>query len=252
MTVKEFLDRFVFVSHCVGCGEILPYEESKSAFCLSCRAVYEEVKTENCPLCYQESVICTCMPKQLSKDGALCLRKLMFYDKAKEHTPPNRLIYRLKHSPNRRLEQFVAKELSALVRKELSILELDRPMDEAVIVYLPRTKKARRDEGFDQSERITRAMSDVLHIPVVQAISRTRHSHTQKVLNASERAKNARTGFQCVAPEAVCGKYVILVDDIVTTGAGMGACTALLMKAGARGVLCFCIASTKNEKNGKN
>ena len=246
MTVKEFLDRFVFVSHCVGCGEILPYEQSKSAFCLSCRLVYDEAKTKNCPFCYQEAATCTCMPKQLSGSGALCLRKLIFYDKTKEHTAPNRLIYRLKHSPNRRLERFVAGELSKLVREELKVLELQHPENEAVLVYLPRTRRAHRDEGFDQSERIACAMSDELGLPVASVIARTKNSHMQKALTASERAQNAKKSFQCEGAGAVRGKYVLLVDDIVTTGAGMSACVRLLMKAGAKGVLCFCIASAKN------
>ena len=245
MTIRELLDRYVFVSHCVGCGEILSYEQSKHAFCPSCRPSYEEAKTVNCPICYREAIACTCMPKNLSKSGALCLRRLMFYDKTKEHTPPNRLIYRLKHHPNRRLEAFVAKELSVLVREELTVLELEDAEKEAVLVYLPRTKKARRDEGFDQAERITRAMSDELSIPVVCAITRTNNGHVQKLLNATEREKNAKTSFVCTDAEAVCGRYVLLVDDIVTTGAGMGACTSLLMKAGAKGVLCFCIAYAK-------
>ena len=246
MIFRELLDRFVFVSHCVGCGEILSYEQSANAFCPSCRASYDEIKTVSCPTCYREAVACTCMPKHLSQGGALCLRKLMFYDKAKEHTPPNRLIYRLKHSPNRRLEQFVARELSALIREELFVLELNDPAKEAVLVYLPRTRRARRDEGFDQSERITRALSDELQIPVARAIVRARHSQVQKALTASARARNAKVSFRCEHAEAVRGKYVLLLDDIVTTGAGMRACTSLLMKAGAKGVLCFCIASTKN------
>ena len=245
MMPRELLDRFVFVSHCVGCGELLSYEQSKHAFCSSCRPSYEEAKTVNCPSCYREVVACTCMPKNLSKSGALCLRKLMFYDKTKEHTPPNRLIYRLKHHPNRRLERFVAKELSALVREELAVLALDDVAKQAALVYLPRTRKARRDEGFDQAERITRAMSDELSIPVSRAIVRTRNGDVQKRLNATEREKNAQASFGCIDAEAIRGRYVLLVDDIVTTGAGMGACTSLLMRAGAKGVLCFCIAYTK-------
>ena len=248
MKIGEFLDRFVFLSHCVGCGEILPYEESKSAFCLACRATYDAAKTENCPSCFQEVVACSCMPSLLSRSGALCLRKLMFYDKTKEHTPPNRLIYRLKHSPNRRLERFVAKELSVPVREELAVLSLPNLSSSAVLVYLPRTRRARRDEGFDQAERVAHAMADELGIPVASVISRTRHGHEQKALSASERAKNARMGFCCSRAEEIRGKYVILIDDIVTTGAGMAACTRLLMKAGARGVLCFSIATTKNRK----
>ena len=140
----------------------------------------------------------------------------------------------------------MAEELARLVREELLVLELDDPATDAVLVYLPRTRRARRDEGFDQSERIVHAMSETLAIPAVSALVRSRHSHVQKALTASDRARNAKESFRCHKETLVRGKYVILVDDVVTTGAGMGACVRLLMKAGARGVLCVCMASAKN------
>lgn len=242
MKPREFFDRFVFVYKCVGCGEILPYEQSKNAFCKKCRAVYDEAKTVNCPNCYQETVACTCMPTLLSKSGALCLRKLMPYDKKKGHTPPNRLLYRLKHQPNNRLERFVANELLPLVREELAVLSLDNLAEEAVIGYVPRSCKAKRADGFDQSERLSRALSRELGIPVMQAIERTKHGRVQKNLSAAERVKNAKQSFRYDSRIDVSGKYVLLIDDVVTTGAGMSVCTSLLRRGGARGILCFCIA----------
>ena len=242
MRPREFFDRFVFVYKCVGCGEILSYEQSQSAFCRKCRASYDEIKTVNCSSCYRETVACTCMPTALSKSGALCLRKLMPYDKKKEHTPPNRLLYRLKHQPNRRLEHFVADELAPLVREELAVLSLGVPAEEAVIVYLPRSRRAKRAEGFDQSERLSRALSRILEIPVAKAIVRTRRGRVQKALGAAERMKNAKESFRYDPHVDVKGKYVLLFDDVVTTGAGMSVCTSLLRQAGAKGILCFCMA----------
>ena len=242
MTVKEFLDRFVFVYKCVSCDEILSYEQSKSAFCPKCRTAWEKAKTVSCPTCYREAVACTCMPKPLAKEGALCLRKLMFYDKAKENEPPNRLIYRLKHGKNFRFEHFVANELARQIREELCVLSLDGSMDEVLLTYLPRSRRAVRDEGFDQSERMARAVGAVLGISVEKMILRTHFSRIQKALNARERMRNAKQSFFLSPDAGVQGKYVILIDDIVTTGAGMSVCAALLRKAGARGILCFCIA----------
>lgn len=242
MRLKEFFDRFIFVYKCVGCGELLSYEQSKNAFCKKCRAAYDEAKTVNCPSCYRETVACTCMPKALSKSGALCLRKLMPYDKMKEHTPPNRLLYRLKHQPNSRLEHFVADELAPLMCEELAVLSVDLPSEQAVIVYLPRSRQAKRAEGFDQSERLSRALSRILKIPVAKAIVRTRRGRVQKDLGAVERMENAKESFRYNPHVDVKGKYVLLFDDVVTTGAGMSVCTALLRRAGAKGVLCFCMA----------
>ncbi len=136
----------------------------------------------------------------------------------------------------------MARELARLVREELSVLSLDDPAREVVLTYAPRSRKAVRVEGFDQSKRMVRALSRELSIPFVSAFSRTRRTDVQKFLSADERMKNASKSFRCIAPTEVDGKYVILFDDVVTTGASMGACVSLLYKAGARGVLCFCMA----------
>lgn len=242
MRSLELWERFAFVYHCVGCGQLLSYEQSKSAFCEKCRAVYEEAKTVGCPTCPQEIAACTCMPKALSKSGALCLRKRVCYDKTKAHLPQNRLLYRLKHHPNARLERFVAKEIALAVREELRVLSLDDPSEDAVLSFVPRSRGARRVEGFDHAERITRALSAELGIPMRRAIERTRGGRVQKNLTASERIQNAKQSLRLSEQADVNGKYVLLFDDVVTTGAGMSACTALLRKAGARGVLCFCFA----------
>lgn len=242
MKPREFLDRFVFVYRCVGCGEVLSFADSRSAFCSKCRLFWEEAKSESCKECFREAVACTCMPKKLSKSGALCLRKLIFYHTKKEHTPPNRLLYRLKHQPNDRLEGFVAREMAIRVREELRVLSPDNLAAEVVLTYAPRSRQAVRVEGFDQSRRMARALSRELSVPYVTTFARTRGTGVQKKLSADARMKNASESFRCIAPNEVAGKYVLLLDDVVTTGASMGECVSLLRRAGAKGVLCFCIA----------
>ena len=242
MKPREFFDRFVFVYRCVGCGEVLSFEESRSAFCLKCRMAWEEAKSESCAECFREAVACTCMPKKLSKSGALCLRKLIFYHADKEHTSPNRLLYRLKHQPNDRLERFVAREVAIRVREELRVLSIEDPLQEVVLAYAPRSRQAVRVEGFDQSQRMARALSRELAIPFVIALKRARRTDVQKTLSADARTKNANKSFCCIAPHEVAGKYVLLLDDVVTTGSSMGACASLLRRAGAKGILCFCLA----------
>lgn len=236
------LSRFFFVRKCVGCGEILDAEQHTDAFCPKCRVLWEGAKTANCPKCFGAVVECGCMPTTLKKSGALCLRKLTFYRAELFHTPQNRLLYHLKHQPNRRIEGFVAKELSKLVFKECQTLELECPAQEAVIVYLPRTGKAKRREGFDQSERLAKALSVESGIPFVSAICRTGRSKEQKSLQRNERFQNVKGKFSLKNPEDVKGKCVFLLDDIVTTGAGMSECVKLLRHSGAKFVLCLCIA----------
>ena len=122
------------------------------------------------------------------------------------------------------------------------MLSLDDPANEVVIVYLPRSRRAKRAEGHDQSERLARALSRMTGIPVARAIVRTRHGRVQKDLRASDRMKNAKKSFRYNPRVDVKGKYVVLLDDVVTTGAGMSVGVSLLRQAGARGILCFCMA----------
>lgn len=242
MSMAEMLSRFFFVRKCVGCGEFLDAEHHNDAFCPKCRVLWEGAKTANCPKCFGAVVECGCMPSTLKKSGALCLRKLTFYRAELSHMPQNRLLYRLKHQPNRRIEGFLAKELSKLVIKECRQLDLDHPAEEAVIVYLPRTKKAKRREGFDQSERLAKALSAVSGIPFVSAFHRMGRSKEQKNLQRKERFENVKGKFSLENSKEIKGKCVFLLDDIVTTGAGMSECVKLLRRSGARFVICVCIA----------
>lgn len=241
MKFKEYFEYFFKVRRCGGCGEILDFEHARSAFCPKCNLRWRIAKTETCPVCAQSAVECLCAPKGLKNSGAICLIKLYLYHPSKSGQPQNRLLYRIKRYRNKRLSSFIADELSPRIISELKVLELDAKTD-AVLVSVPRGKSARRTNGFDQSEIICRCLSDKLQIPYENIIKRARESGEQKKLTKDSRFRNVEASFKCVG--ALENKYAILFDDVVTTGASMAACVKLLKKAGAKGVICVCMAST--------
>jgi len=248
MTLKEFLHRFVIVHKCAGCSEILEYERSHEAFCPTCKLAWRSAMTEGCRECFKEISECSCMPKPLSKAGALTLRSLCFYSPELYGEAQNKLIYRLKTYKNKRYSKFVAEQMRPSVIKELkSFPELrGKPLVSSVaITYVPRGKRAVIEKGFDQSELICEELSKNTGIPCIRAIKRSRSGKVQKSLTKAERFKNTEKLFELDSSVDVGGKYVILFDDVVTTGASMTACTRILRKAGAKGVLCFCIAKDK-------
>ncbi len=242
MKRQEFFDRFIWVRKCVGCGQILDYDCCHDAFCDRCRLGWGSAKVESCETCKQSALECICMPKSLSAQGAICLCKLMFYDPSKDQTPANKLIYRLKHNPNKRLSQYVARELSESIETQLKTLAIST--DRAVIVSMPRSKQAKNHYGFDQSELICRALSMEIGISYANAIGRKRGGKEQKKLVRKERFENIRQSFFIKKerePE-LQDKWVLLFDDVVTSGASMSAGVRLVKKAGAAGVICLCIA----------
>lgn len=248
MTVKEFIHRYIVVHKCAGCSEILEYERVEEAFCPICKLAWNTAKTENCGDCFKEISECACMPKKLSSAGALTLRKLVYYSPERSGDPQNRLIYKLKKVKNKRYAHFVALQLKPLVLEELKNLiptDADTLAQKVLITFAPRSKRARTDNGFDQSELICRELSELTGIKCVKAIRRRRSGKEQKALTKAERFKNTETLFELDSEFSVSGKYVILFDDIVTTGASMTACVKALRRGRARGVLCFCIATDK-------
>ena len=244
MKIDEFYKRYFTIRKCVSCGEFLPYEERDAVYCKECRLRWSIEKTKDCKKCMQAAVDCTCQPKELSEAGALCLRKLVFYDKMpRSLSPQMRTIYRLKRKPHRRAELYVARELAPQISSELSVLGLENSPQSVIVTGVPRGGVSRRKYGMDQSARLVKAIGECMGIDTAWLFYRT-HILTgeQKSLNKRERFKNAKKYIALREDVSVNGKYVILFDDIVTSGASMTACVKLLYKAGARGVFTFCIA----------
>ncbi|MBR6681087.1 MAG: ComF family protein [Clostridia bacterium] len=248
MTFKEFIHRYVLVHKCAGCSEILEYERSGEAFCRICKLAWNTAKTENCGDCFKEISECACMPKKLSNAGALTLRRLCYYSPERAGDPQNRLIYKLKNAKNKRYASFVASQIKPALMDEIkNLVDIDTVdvSQRFLITYVPRSKKAVTNTGVDQSELICRELSAQTGIPCVRAIERIRSGKEQKKLTSAERFRNTESLFAMSENISVSGRFVILLDDVVTTGASMTACTKLLRRASAKGILCFCIATDK-------
>ncbi len=108
----------------------------------------------------------------------------------------------------------------------------DAALADAVLVPVPTLAARRRVRGFDQSVRLARACADALDLPVLLALSQTARDAQR---GRDRRARlHARGRFACVAPHVVAGSRVVLVDDVVTTGATLRDCAQTLAACGAR------------------
>ena len=240
--MKELLKRIFLVHKCVSCRKILDCKNFDEAFCSDCREFYLASKMSICPECSQEAEKCRCMPPLLKKVDASAVRKLFFYSKSKASEPQNRLIYYLKRNKSKRVSRAVARELIPIIKAEavrLNVQELP------IVVSAPRSKSAVFEHGFDQSEMICRAIAEISVFEYCNVLKRRWGGREQKALTSGERQKNIKNLIYC--DEALCdkikGKTVILIDDIVTTGATLSACIQLLKGEGAKNVVCVAIAS---------
>jgi len=101
-----------------------------------------------------------------------------------------------------------------------------------VMVPVPTTRGRRRERGYNQAELLGREVAHSLHRPLVSALFRREGSTTQVSLQRQERMDNVRSAFRAVegAGGEVRGRRVLLVDDVLTTGATAGAAARVLVE----------------------
>lgn len=117
-----------------------------------------------------------------------------------------------------------------------------------LITWVPCSRRRRWTRGFDQAELLARALAAELNGETVCTLRKIRHNPKQsRTANAARRRANVLGVYEAVNPSLWVGKRILLVDDVVTTGATASECAKVLRMAGAAGVVCAAIAVTGPE-----
>ncbi len=128
--------------------------------------------------------------------------------------------------------------VTALARPLGRLLRLAMPRDRRfdLIVPTPLHWRRRWTRGYNQSMLLARELAPVLGLKPVNALRRTRATPTQAGLSRTARRANVAGAFVVRDASLVRGRRVLLVDDVMTTGATLRACAAALKRAGAQSV----------------
>lgn len=113
-----------------------------------------------------------------------------------------------------------------------------------LLVPVPVHATRRRERGYDQAELIAAAAGRRLGLPMLPAVERVRATTAQYRLDRRHRAANVATAFavRLGAEARVAGRHVVVVDDVVTTGATLAATASALLAAGALSVSAITVA----------
>lgn len=125
----------------------------------------------------------------------------------------------------------LARPLAALVLEQCAAAVPDG----AVLVPVPLARERERERGFNQAALLAERLAAGLRAPLrTRWLARTRATPPQTALNATERRVNVRGAF--VASTSAAGIDIVLIDDVLTTGATAAECARALRAAGARSV----------------
>ena len=114
------------------------------------------------------------------------------------------------------------------------------------ITWVPATRRRRGQRGFDQCELLAREVGKNLSVEVVSALEKVRDTKQQaRITSSSARQANVTGAYAAREGIDLTGKQVVLVDDVVTSGATMAECAACLRIAGAEKVIGLTVARAK-------
>ena len=211
---------------CIVCGKPFPSD----FICSNCLAKIEKYRIKP-PFCRR------CGTPLSGSKCRKCHGKKLYFDKNRGayvyKGPVVTIIERFKYSMFTKLAVWMAFQMAKAIEDEFDI-----------IVPVPLYSARIRERGFSQTCMLADKLSRITEKPWIKALKRTRYTKSQTLLKANERVSNVRNAFEIVKPEAVKDKRILLVDDVMTTGATLNECARVLKKNGTREVfgLVFAIA----------
>ena len=226
--MKSLLD-MVFPRRCIGCGVSSP--AAFNYFCWDCWSDNTRVEPPFCTVCgdpvagavEHEFTCYACSANPPAFDRA---RSAARYDGVVGEG-----LRQLKYGKG----LWLAGDLAGLLATCLSAEYPRQQFD--LIVPVPLFRLRRRDRGYNQSAVLAQALARRLRCPMdAQALRRIRPTTTQTHLTAKQRLSNVDNAFQSRRGTRLAEKNVLLVDDVMTTGATVNACAKALKKGGSASV----------------
>ena len=143
------------------------------------------------------------------------------------HSNTANVIYKLKYKSHPEIGPVMGRKVAVEFQRDHFFDGIDG------IVPIPLTKKRFRQRGYNQSEEIAKGINEITGIPIYTGIvKRTVFKGSQTRRRRWERQENVEYAFCLVDGEPIIGKHILLIDDVVTTGATIIACAKELCEAG--------------------
>lgn len=249
----RYLINFIYPPRCAACGDRMPLE-SIASLCGPCIQRIERVPEPVCQLCGLPlqaafASLASGRPDPQPGDSALCVacidsppsfrraRAVTLYRpgmREDDQVVPS-IIRRHKYGRDQGLSRALAECLGE--RLPLNGSEYD------VVIPVPLHSRRLRWRGFNQAALLGRAVAGRINCVLdVTILARITNSPPQTSKDRNQRRQNVRSAFVVTSPNRLDNRRVLLVDDVMTTGATLDECARTMLAAGAQSVDVFTLA----------
>lgn len=226
--IRDSILHVVFPHVCDGCGSDLLNIESR--LCIRCFASLPETNFEIHP------------NNPVEKDfwGRLPIINGSAHLYFTKESLVQHLMHQLKYRGNKELGLQLGRIMGNALKSSNRFNDID------ALIPLPLFPSKEKKRGYNQAKVLCDGIAEVLNIPILSnVIIRPQHTETQTKKGRIERWKNIEGKFNLIDPAAIQNKHLLLIDDVVTTGATLEACGNELLSANnvKLSVATLCIAS---------
>lgn len=215
MNLLNIILDLIYPPKCPFCGHVL--EQGEVDLCFACQRTLPWTEGQNPAVDFCD----------------VCLSPLHYRDGVRL------AVHRYKFSYGRVHSRFFGELMAQCLGDRLS-----EPVD--AVVWVPLSRKRRRHRGYDQAELLARRVGELAGLPAMDALEKKRDTAVQSRLGKpSERRANVLGAYGVREGAELKGKRVVLVDDVVTSGATLSECAACLRMAGAEHVIALTFASAQ-------
>jgi ComF family protein len=237
--VSDALVSVFFPAGCRICDRLLT-GASRVPICGDCLSSFVPAPGITCEICGRPLGAWAPRPEQAQLCPA-CVDKTYAFDRARSFAVYEGAlvdaILLLKFEQIGPLGSWFAERLAEIVRREGNAMAAD------VVVPVPLHRQRERERGYNQAALLSRPLAKRLHLPhKAVLLMRTRARPDKRILTLEERWESVRGAFATRPGSQVDNLRVLLVDDVLTTGATLDACAQALRDAGAKSVFGLTVA----------
>ena len=215
---------------CLACDRIIVAGDKTRLVCRRCRSLLRAPPNPLCPRCGAPRLRTGRDPADICGECERWPASIAWARSAfLLHPPADRIVHQLKYRGWQALGELMGESLARIQRPALN--------GSAVVQAVPTTKSRLRERGYNQAALIARAFARSTSLPFVEWLERAPSSASQTTLQPAKRSANVAGAFRMSEEySAAEGRQILLVDDVLTTGATVSECAETLAGAGAASV----------------